>query len=116
MLAFSVLEDGEVTLYTDERMPCLSGEFLVNAILLRGPGPELQTPVLTRYERIINASKTNFSIVRPVGGVLLRPRTKDSLLLPTPHTGSEVRVFTNQGIVKGVTIPDPIEPSKIPEV
>ena len=104
MLAFAVLENGGVTLYSDEKMPedpMVVAPILIESVVQRGPGPPIGSPVRSRYERIIDEAKTNFSMVRPVGGVILRPKVKDPLLLPTTNVGAEARVLTNLDLVKG---------------
>ena len=104
MLAFTVLENGGVTLYSDEKMPedpMVVAPILIESVVQRGPGPPIGSPVRSRYERIIDEAKTNFSMVRPVGGVILRPKVKDPLLLPTTNVGAESRVLTNLDLVKG---------------
>jgi hypothetical protein len=99
MLVFAVLETGGVTLYSDDKMPEASE--LIASVVQRGPGPPIEAPVKSRYERIIDEAKTNFSMVRPVGGVLLRAKVEDPLLLPPTNVGTEVRLpITNLNLIK----------------
>jgi hypothetical protein len=98
MLAFAVVEYGGVNLYSDEKMPESSA--LIESVVQRGPGPPIGTPVKSRYERIIDEAKTNFSMVRSVGGVILRAKVKDPILLSHPNVGVEDRVHTNLNFIK----------------
>jgi hypothetical protein len=105
MLVFAVLENGGVTLYSDEKLDLPDPTMIVapeviKSVVQRGPGPPIGTPVKSRYERIIDEAKTNFSMVRPVGGVFLRPKVKDPLLLSNTNTGTEGRVHTNLDLIK----------------
>jgi hypothetical protein len=95
MLAFAVLEYGGITLYTDERIPYSVGEALVDAVVQRGPGPEVRSKVLTRYDRIINASNPDLPVVRSVGRVVLRHKEVNRVLLPDSNARAENRVFSN---------------------
>lgn len=95
MLAFGVLDNDEVTLYTDEKMPCFSDGCLIHSVVQRGPGFITKSSIPNRYERIINAHKTNLPLVRPVDRILLRPEEPDPVLLPDPHPRVADRVFSN---------------------
>lgn len=90
MLAFAVLENDEVALYTDERTSSL-----IDSLVQRGPGPSLERTVPTRYRRILNAHNPNLPLVRPMGRALLRPKEDDPVLLPLTNVRSENRVFSN---------------------
>lgn len=101
MLAFAVLENGGVNLYTDERMPYLSDGFLIDSLVQRGPGPDPNKTVLTRYKRIINAHNPNLPLVRPMDRVLLRPERKNPILLPASDVRVADRVFSNLKATSG---------------
>lgn len=94
MLVFAVLEQGGVTLYSDERLATCSDK-LIDSVVQRGPGPDIDKAVKTRYERIIDEANANFSMVRSVGGVLLRSKESGPVLLPDPNTRPKNQAITN---------------------
>lgn len=94
MLAFTVVENGGVTLYTDERIPYFSGG-VIDSLVQRGPGPDPKKMVPTRYRRILNAHNPNLPLVRPLDRVLLRPEENGPVLLPYSNVRSKDRVFSN---------------------
>jgi hypothetical protein len=95
MLVFAVVEGEVVTLYSDEPMPEFSDEVLIDTIVQRGPGPIPKLTVLTRYERIINASNPNIPVVRSVGRVILRQKKRNPLCLSDTNVRTESRIFSN---------------------
>lgn len=96
-LAFAVLEDRlTVTLYSDEKLTTMD---TIDSVVQRGPGP-VDKAVKTRYERIIDESKSNTSLVRSVGRVLLREKEQGSLLFPNTNGGTEVRTITNLNLIQ----------------
>ena len=95
MLVFAAVEGESVTLYSDEPMPEFSNEVLIDTVVQRGPGPKPKPTVLSRYERIINASNPDIPMVRSVGRVLLRQKKRNPLCLSTPDVRVESRVFSN---------------------
>jgi len=95
MLVFSVVEGESVTLYSDEPVPEFKDGFLIDTVVQRGPGPTPKFTLLSRYERIINASKINTPVVQSVGRVLLRQKKRNPLCLANTNIRDEGRIFSN---------------------
>jgi len=94
MLVFAVLEQGGVTLYSDEQLTTCTDR-LIDSVVQRGPGPNIDKAVKTRYERIIDEANANFPLVRSVGGILLRSKESSSVLLPGPNVRPKNQAITN---------------------
>ena len=92
MLVFAVLEPEGVTLYSDERVTY--GDRLIDSVVQRGPGP-VDKSVKTRYERIIDESNANLSLVRPMDRALLREKDQDLVRLSHPDFRLKNPTITN---------------------